>query len=133
MLCVIRKGNLGGDSVLSTTKNGKSVLKFSVAEQVGFGEYKSTSWWRCNLWGTRAVALQQYLKKGLTVTVTGEATMSSYTDKGGIKKDSIDILVDQIEFFSGTRTPGEKETQGIPHDGSSESSPFEGFDQTMRF
>ena len=100
MLAVIRKGNLGNDAVLATTPNGKSVLKFSVAEQTGFGEHKATSWWRCDLWGSRAVSLVQYLKKGTTVTITGEAVMRSYKAKDGSQKESLDITVDQIEFFS---------------------------------
>lgn len=111
MLGIIRKGNLGKDAVLAHTANGKAVLKFSVAEQIGYGEHKSTSWWNCSLWGVRAEKLGSLLRKGTTVCVTGEASIRKYQAKDGQQKESLEINVDSLELFSRAGFPSASEEQ----------------------
>jgi single-strand DNA-binding protein len=56
----------------------KSVVNFSVAEDIGFGEKKRTQWWACALWGKRAESIAQYLTKGTPVTVVGNPELREY-------------------------------------------------------
>ena len=123
MLAIIKKANLGRDAVLSTTPTGKSVLKFNVAEQIGWGDHKSTSWWSCVLWGPRAVSLAPYLKKGMAVMVIGEASLRKYTTKAGVEKEQLDINVDEIEMFSSVSRQGETETAKGPLEDHADSPP----------
>ena len=46
-------GRLGKDSERKATQNGQ-MLKFSVGENVGWGERKTTNWWNCTLFGKQA-------------------------------------------------------------------------------
>lgn len=74
-------GKLGKDSERKATQNGQ-MLKFSVAENVGWGERKTTNWWNCSLFGKQAEGqLMDYLTKGASVFIVGEVSFSEYEGK----------------------------------------------------
>jgi single-strand DNA-binding protein len=84
--------------------NGDPVVSFSVAD--GQGKDKPTIWWNCQLFGKRATALQQYLKKGQAVTVSGSITEREWTDKEGNKRKTMDIRVADVALQGGKRESG---------------------------
>lgn len=57
------------------------VVSFDVASDQGFGDRKTTNWFRCQMWGKRGTSVQPYLLKGAMVTVSGEFETSTYNDK----------------------------------------------------
>lgn len=65
-------GRLTRDAEFRRTQNGEPVLGFSVAVDDGYGERKSTLFFDCSLWGKRGEALTPHLKKGGSVTVSGD-------------------------------------------------------------
>lgn len=72
-------GRLGRDAELrSGNEPSKSVLNFSVAEDIGYGDKKRTQWWSCALWGKRAESIAAYLTKGTPVTVVGNPELREY-------------------------------------------------------
>lgn len=74
-------GKLGKDSERKATQNGQ-MLKFSVAENVGWGERKTTNWWNCSLFGKQAEGqLMDYLTKGTQVFIVGEVSFSEHEGK----------------------------------------------------
>lgn len=75
-------GRVTADAELRSTTSGQNVLGFTVANDVGFGERKTTNWIRCSLWGKRAESLHPYLKKGTPITVTGEARLRKWESDG---------------------------------------------------
>lgn len=77
------------------------VLEFSIANNVGFGEKKSTNWFRCTVWGKRASTLKQYMEKGKQVFITGELILRKYTANDGTEKMSPDIRVAELDFVGG--------------------------------
>lgn len=93
-------GRLGGDAEIKQTNNGKTVMNFNLAETLGFGDQKRTQWYRCAMFGDRAQKLQQYLKKGAAITVTGEMELREWTDQasGEIKK-ALQITVDRVALM----------------------------------
>lgn len=76
-------GRLGRDADTRFTSSGKAVTGFPVAVDVGFGDRKHPLWVDCSMWGDRGQNVAQYLRKGGTVTVTGEADMETYRSQGG--------------------------------------------------
>ena len=83
-------GQLGRDAEVRYLPNGDPVCSFSVADSMG--RDKHTIWWRCSLFGKRGEALNQYLLKGTSVTVSGNVTEREY-DKDGVKMLEIDVRV----------------------------------------
>ena len=87
-------GQLGRDAEVRNMPNGDPVANFSVADSQG--REKPTIWWNCQLFGKRAESLAQYLTKGTSVTVSGNVTQRSYTDKNGVEKVSTEIRVADV-------------------------------------
>lgn len=99
-------GRLGHDSSLKQVGDGQ-VLEFSAASDVGFGERKTTNWFRCTIWGKRAATLQPMLLKGKQVFARGELTLREYDGKDG-KRLSADVRVDDIQLLSGRKDQEEE-------------------------
>lgn len=93
-------GRLGADSELKHVGE-QTVLEFRVANNVGFGDKKTTNWFRCNLWGRRGQSIESYLTKGKQVFVTGELALRPYTNRDGVEQISSDINVTNVDFISG--------------------------------
>jgi single-strand DNA-binding protein len=74
-------GRIGKDAVLRATQKGEHVAGFSVAVDQRKGGEKVTLWVDCSLWGTRAEKVAEYLTKGTTVALAGEAGTREHEGK----------------------------------------------------
>lgn len=98
-------GRIGQDA--STREVGETtVTSFSVADDYrGKAGAKETRWWSCSLWGARGTALEQYLTKGASVTVAGEAGCRVYT-KDGETRASLECRVLEVSLQGGRQESG---------------------------
>ncbi len=81
MTTVTILGKLGKDVELKDI-NGTALAKFSVAQNVGFGDRKTTNWFEVSIWGAQAKSnFVDYLKKGQMVQVVGELSTREYNGK----------------------------------------------------
>ncbi len=96
-------GRLGRDAEIKHLSSGTSVLEFSPAVDVGYGEKKTTLWPRCSLFGERGGKLAQYLTKGTQVAVSGEVNMREWKDKDGGKRSSLEVRVNAVELIGSKR------------------------------
>lgn len=88
-------GKIGKDAVLRATDKSQ-VAGFSVADDQGYGDKKTTIWYDCAIWGDRAEKLAQYLIKGQSVTVTG--TLGTREHDG---KTYLTVRVNEIALQGG--------------------------------
>lgn len=95
MLNLTASGNLGRDAELKTV-GGSTVCNFSVGAQSGFGDKKKTEWISCGLWGRLGEAVADFLKKGVSVTVSGELSTREYNGK-----NYMEMRVNQIRIHGG--------------------------------
>lgn len=123
---VVITGNLTRDAELSNTKgNNTPVLNFAVAvndrrKNQSTGEWEDyPNYVDCALFGPRATALANILKKGLKVAVEGKLRWSQWADKDNPdkKRSSLNVLVDEIEFMS------RRNDNGSAGGGASEPAP----------
>lgn len=124
-------GSAGRDPELRNTPKGDQVCSLSVGVTQGWGENKSTNWFRCSIWGKRAETVAQYVKKGSKVTVCGEFSTKEYEGK-----TQLEIRVADIDWakLEGTREQSNEsgfaerrpQSQGRPSsfDDDSDSVPF---------
>lgn len=103
---VMVTGNLTRDAELrNTNTNGTPVLNFSIAvndrrRNNTTGEWEDyPNYFDCSLFGTRAEKIAQYLTKGRRVAIEGKLRWSQW-EKNGEKRNSVSILVDEIEFMN---------------------------------
>ena len=92
-------GTVGRDAEVRTTPNGQTVLNVSVANKTGFGSREKTMWIRVVLWGKRAEGqLQNYLKKGQQIFVSGELSQSEYQGNDGTTKTSLELNANILDL-----------------------------------
>lgn len=102
---VIITGNLTRDASLNALPSGTPVCEFGVAVNERRKNRQTDEWEDvpvfvdCNMFGTRAEKVAQYLVKGLKVTVEGRLRYSAW-EKDGQKRSKLDLVVDDVEFMS---------------------------------
>jgi len=97
-------GAIGRDAEVRSTPNGQAVLSFTVANNIGFGDRQKTLWVRVTVWGKRAEgALQNYLKKGQQVFVSGELSQNEYQAQDGTTKSSLELNANIVDLVGGSR------------------------------
>ena len=96
-------GNLTADPELRFTANGTPVANVTIAHtprkfDKAAGEWKDadTLFLRSTVWGTQAESVAQSLTKGARVVATGTLSQSTYTDKDGNSRTSVELEVEEI-------------------------------------
>lgn len=108
---IIGLARLGRDAELRTTQSGEKVASLSLAFNYGrkdpnTGE-RPTQWVEGSLWGKRAEALIDYLRKGQQVVVTiDDPHIEEYTKRDGGQGVKLAGSVTQIELAGGRPQQG---------------------------
>ena len=92
-------GRLGRDSERKAVGDNH-VLEFSVACDTGYGDKKTTTWFKVAYW-QKSDKLVDYLVKGTQVWVAGECSLREYTGKEGDKKTSLEVRANAIQLIGG--------------------------------
>ena len=93
-------GRLTRDAESRTTPSGLAILKFSVANNTGFGEKQKTNYINCALFGKHAEGgLKNILSKGQEVAVTGELNLNEFTKQDGTKSASLECNVNSVDLI----------------------------------
>lgn len=100
-------GIIGRDAEIRHLPDGTPVAAFSIADSQGKDK---TLWWNCSLFGKRAESLSTYLVKGQPLTVIGNVTEESWTDKqSGQERKSMKVRVNEVALQG--RKPDEAQRQ----------------------
>jgi|SRR5208337_3756474 len=119
---VILQGNLGADVEVRYTGTGKAVANISLAVNSGYGEKKTTTWFRVTLWEGLAEQAQQTLSKGSDVTVIGRLQNSKKKNKEGVEQWVTEVVATAVAY--GQNKTEKVLTAPTPEDDSDDSSPF---------
>jgi single-strand DNA-binding protein len=119
-------GTVGRDAEVRYLPSGQAVLNVTVANNIGFGDKQQTLWVRVALWGKRAEGqLQNYLKKGQQVFVSGELTQREYQANDGQTKTSLELNANILDLVGGKReSEGQQSAQQRP----AQNAPRDNFD-----
>ena len=116
-------GTVGRDAEVRYAASGMAVLNVTVANNIGFGDKQQTLWIRVALFGKRAEGqLQNYLKKGQQVFVSGELTQSEYKANDGTTKTSLELNANIIDLI-GKRNESSQPQPTNPAYGAREQAP----------
>lgn len=102
---------LTGDAKLSTLKNDRQVVNFSVAINDSYKAKSSNEQTRivtyvqCNYWVNPGIA--QYLTKGTLVELQGRVGANAYTSKDGEAKATLTFHVNTIKLHGNAGTKDE--------------------------
>lgn len=107
-------GRVGQDAELVMAGNSQ-VLKFSVAADryKKKGEKQTPLWFRCQLWGERGEKLQEFLKGGTPVCVSGDLDLREWQTRDGANKSDLEINVNQVTLMGSGQTQNQSRGQEI--------------------
>jgi single-strand DNA-binding protein len=103
---VIITGNLTRDPELRSTGSGTSICGLRVACNTRRKDNQSGEWvdkpnyFDVTIFGRQGENAAQYLAKGRPVAIDGRLEWREWQDKEGNKRQSIDIIADNVQFLS---------------------------------
>ena len=108
-------GVIGNGPTQSYTPTGTSIAKFSVAESRydSAKKEKTTQWWYCTAFGQTAEHVLKFFTKGSWITVTGDASFSTYTTNEGQQRSDLRLTIDRVGFC-GHKRDGQQEATHQP-------------------
>lgn len=104
-------GNLTRDPELSETQSGIAVCRFAIAvnrRRTGDGE-PQTDFFNVTAWRGLADSVARYCKKGNKVAVTGSVQIRTYEGNDGVKRTSVDVVAEDVEFLTPRPQDGAEE------------------------
>ena len=96
-------GNLTRDPELTETASGVAVCHFAIAvnrNYAGQDGERQTDFFNCTAWRGQAETIARFCKKGNKVAVTGSIQLRNYEDNQGVKRQAVDIIVQDVEFLT---------------------------------
>lgn len=106
MNVIALSGNVGKSELKDV--NGTALLTFSLAvKKYDKNNKDATEWFNCNLWGSRATGLEQYIVKGAGISLTGEMQINYNPEK---KQSYPQVHVNNVDIIKWAEKP-EQQTQ----------------------
>jgi single-strand DNA-binding protein len=98
-------GNVGRDPELRYLQSGTPVCSFTVAVTEKWTDKQTnerkekTQWYKVSAWRGLAETCNQYVRKGMQILVTGQASASAYLDQSGQPQASLELTARDVQFL----------------------------------
>ena len=108
-------GNLAKDPDLTENSNGASVCRFPLAvnRRLPSGE-KTADFYNATAFRGIAETIAKFCHKGDKVAVYGDIQLRNYEGNDGVKRLTVDVLVQDIEFLNQRERQGGSEQREAP-------------------
>jgi single-strand DNA-binding protein len=112
-------GNLGADPELKYTPTGQAVLRLRLGTSESYPDkngqrQERTDWHNVVVWGKRAEALHQMLRKGRSLYIEGRNQTRSWDGKDGEKRYATDVVATNVILLGGPRAGQEQHARQPP-------------------
>jgi single-strand DNA-binding protein len=95
---VVLTGRCVNTPELKTTPNGVSVTSFNIANEVGYGENKKTSFISIVAWRGTAEFITKNFTKGSLIGIEGAIQTRKYVDKDGNNRTAFEVVANNVQF-----------------------------------
>lgn len=117
-------GRIAQDLELKNSSSGLPYLNFSIANSKRSKDGEDeVSFFKLVAFGKIAETIFNYFSKGDRILIQGELKQNSYTDKEGVKKSDVSIIVSAIDFVE---TKKQNNNQGAKNTQSTQSTKSQG-------
>lgn len=128
---VVLSGRITASPELKTTPNGVSVCSFTIANEVGYGENKKTSFIPIVAWRGTAEVVAKHFGKGNLIGIEGFIQTRKYQDKDGNNRTAFEVVANNIQFMESKKSD-DSAPQGFSN-ASAEDFVDVGFDGDIPF
>ncbi len=123
---VVLMGNLTRDPELRTTPNGQTVCSFSLAvnrtwKNAQGEQQEAVDYVDCNIWAKPAEIINQYMRKGSGILVSGRLQQRSWEQEGQ-KRSKVEVVVEDFNFVGGGNEGGSGGNSSTSSSSSSSSA-----------
>lgn len=113
-------GRLVRDPMFHQTSSGLALVRFTVAVNRTYRKKQddskpSADFIPCVAWRGRAEIIKKYCMKGSQVSVSGRMQSRTYTDKQGIKRYVVELVVNTIDFLGSPRSSARPASDPSPY------------------
>ncbi len=97
-------GRPGTEPIVKQLENNKMIARFAFASteeatnEAG-EKVNRTRWHQVVAWGKCAALVQQRVKKGKKISITGKSACRPYTDKAGNRREKHEIVLYNLHVF----------------------------------
>jgi single-strand DNA-binding protein len=142
---VILIGRCGNQPDVKQSKNGSSIVSFSVATSESWRDKQSgekqenTQWHRCVAYGKLGEIIAQYAGKGDKLYIEGKLNTREWQDKDGNKRQTTEIVVEEMQLMGNkpqgqpAQQPAQQQPQRQPAPQQSAADEFFGDDTDLPF
>ena len=107
---VVLMGNLTRDPELRAIPSGQNVCSFSLAvnrtwKNASGEQQEAVDYIDCNIWGKPAEIINQYMKMGSGILVSGRL-QQRYWEQEGQKRSKVEVVVEDFNFVGGPNDGG---------------------------
>ena len=109
-------GNLTKNPELSSTTNGKSVCKFTLAVQRRYannGGVREADFFPIIIWGAQGENCNKYLKKGSKAAITGSVQIRNY-EQDGTRRYITEVVAEEVQFLNSKNDSFDEEIEELP-------------------
>lgn len=108
---IVITGNLTRDPEMRTTTSGRSVTSFGVAvnrmrKDASNTQNDEVNFYNCSAWGPLGETIHKYAHRGDPILVSGRFSLSTWKDRNGAERSSLEIDVDDFNFLGVNRDGG---------------------------
>lgn len=96
---IILSGRLAQDPEQRKTQSGTEMATFNLAVNRK-RDRNTTDFFHCFCMGQNAKYMLQYGAKGMSLELSGECQLGSYTDKNGVRQQTVNVFAAEIDFTS---------------------------------
>ena len=96
---IILSGRLAQDPEQRNTQSGTEMATFNLAVNRK-RDHNTTDFFHCFCMGQAAKYLLQYGAKGMSLELTGECQLGNYTDKNGVRQQTVNVFAAEVDFTS---------------------------------
>lgn len=83
-----------------------AIANFSFAVDDGYGEKKKTNFFNCVAFGKLAERFEKYVTKGMKLLLTCRPQQEQYTNREGVKVNTVKFIVEDFEFCESKNASG---------------------------
>ncbi len=101
-------GRLTADPTITESANGAALCHFTVAANTrrkNAAGQPLTNFYRCTVWRAIAENCARYLHKGDIVTISGDLSLTEYSDRNGQPRCSLEVDVSDVAFPPAPKAP----------------------------